>query len=49
MQVRERFQDYCFHLETDHEPLVSLFSAENFDDMQGRIQDLPRGVLRWND
>ena len=38
----ERFSDYLvglqFHIETDHKPLVPLFSTKNLDELPIRVQ-----------
>ena len=48
----ERFQDYLigleFHIETDHKPLVQLFSSKNLDELPPRIQRFRMRLMRFN-
>lgn len=48
----ERLSDYLigltFHIQTDHKPLVLLFSFKNIDDLPLRIQRFRLRMLRFN-
>ncbi|UYV77098.1 K02A2.6-like [Cordylochernes scorpioides] len=47
----ERFQDYLmgntFSIETDHKPLIPIFSTKNLDEMTPRIQRLRLRMMRY--
>ncbi|UYV63772.1 K02A2.6-like, partial [Cordylochernes scorpioides] len=48
----ERFQDYLmgntFSIETDHKPLIPIFSTKNLDEMTPRIQRLRLRMMRYS-
>ncbi|UYV69283.1 K02A2.6-like [Cordylochernes scorpioides] len=48
----ERFQDYLmgntFSIETDHKPLIPIFSTKNLDEMTPRIQRLQLRMMRYS-
>lgn len=48
----ERFQDFItgirFHLETDHKPLVPIFTTKNLDDLTPRLQRLRMRMMRYD-
>ncbi|UYV79648.1 K02A2.6-like, partial [Cordylochernes scorpioides] len=48
----ERFQDYLmgntFSIETDHKPLIPIFSTKNLDEMTPRIQRLRHRMMRYS-
>ncbi|XP_055915467.1 uncharacterized protein K02A2.6-like [Eupeodes corollae] len=48
----ERFQDFVigirFHLETDHKPLVPIFTTKNLDDLTPRLQRLRMRMMRYD-
>ena len=48
----ERLSDYLvglsFHIETDHKPLVPLFSSKNLDDLPLRVQRFRLRMMRFN-
>jgi len=48
----ERFSDYLlglkFHIYTDHEPLVPLFSTKSLDNFPVRIQRFHMRMMRFN-
>ena len=48
----ERFQDYLvglkFHIETDHKPLVPLFSSKLLDELPLRVQHFRMRLMRFN-
>ncbi|UYV66641.1 K02A2.6-like, partial [Cordylochernes scorpioides] len=47
-----RFQDYLmgntFSIETDHKPLIPIFSTKNLDEMSPRIQRLRLRMMRYS-
>ena len=47
----ERFSDYLvglqFHIETDHKPLVPLFSTKNLDELPIRVQRFRMRMMRF--
>ena len=47
----ERFNDYLlgidFHIETDHKPLVPLFSTKNLDELPPRVQRYRMRMMRY--
>ncbi|UYV83522.1 K02A2.6-like [Cordylochernes scorpioides] len=48
----ERFQDYLmgntFSIETDHKPLIPIFSTKNLEEMTPRIQRLRLRMMRYS-
>ncbi|UYV65228.1 K02A2.6-like [Cordylochernes scorpioides] len=48
----KRFQDYLmgntFSIETDHNPLIPIFSTKNLDEMTSRIQRLRLRMMRYS-
>lgn len=48
----EKFRDYLigtkFTLETDHKPLVTLFSTKSLDDLTPRVQRLRMRIMRFS-
>ena len=48
----ERFSDYLvglqFHIETDHKPLVPLFSTKNLDELPIRVQRFRMRMMRYS-
>ena len=48
----ERFADYLiglkFHINTDHKPLVPLFSTKNLEDLPARVQRFRLRMMRFN-
>jgi len=48
----ERFSDYLlglqFHIETDHKPLVPLFSTRNLDELPIRVQRFRMRTMRYS-
>ncbi|UYV75118.1 K02A2.6-like [Cordylochernes scorpioides] len=48
----ERFQDYLmgktFSIESDHKPLIPIFSTKNLDEMTPRIQRLRLRMMRYS-
>ena len=48
----ERFADYLiglkFHIETDHKPLVPLFSTKNLDELPARVQRFRMRMMRFS-
>lgn len=50
--VCERLSDYlvgtCFHLETDHKPLVSIFTTKPLDSLSPRLQRFRLRLLRFD-
>ena len=49
--MRERFSDYLiglqFGIETDHKPLVPLFSTKNLDELPIRVQRFQMRMMRF--
>uniref|UniRef100_A0A3B3HH25 Gypsy retrotransposon integrase-like protein 1 n=1 Tax=Oryzias latipes TaxID=8090 RepID=A0A3B3HH25_ORYLA len=48
----ERFQEFligkCFHMETDHKPLVPLLGSKRLDELPPRIQRLRMRLMRFS-
>ena len=48
----ERFADYLiglkFHINTDHKPLVPLFSTKNLEELPARVQRFRLRMMRFN-
>ena len=48
----ERFADYLiglkFHINTDHKPLVPLFSTKNLEELSARVQRFRLRMMRFN-